>query len=131
MDTIEQVNQDLAAINRVWQDPESLSALILRISLKYGELGDLVSEAEGEMDAQKERYEYDVAKQVIQGVKDGRSVASSEAEAKIDYREAYRLYLTAKKNYGSLKRKRDSVEKIIDAARSRLALIRSDMRLQP
>lgn len=125
---IERVNEAMEAINRHWADPENLSALILKLSLIYGELGDLVTEAEFEMDSVKERYDYDVATRILELVEEGSSVAAAEPRAKQEYRQGFREQLTAKKNYGILKRKRDSVEKVIDASRSRLSLIKSDIR---
>jgi|ERR1019366_7876786 hypothetical protein len=129
MDVIKQIDEDLEAINRHWEDPNELSALILRLSLRYGDLGDLVTEAELEMDEQKATLDYTQADLIRKSLNLDQTAAWSAANAKAETQEQIKSYLTAKASYGKLKRKRDSVEKIIDAARSRLSLIKSDIRL--
>lgn len=125
--TIEKIQTDLLLINKNWQNPETLSALILRLALLYSDLGDLVTTAEFEMDSIKERYDYDVAKRTLELVEGGLAVNRADLQAKQEYRQGFRDQLKAKNDYGMLKRKRESLERVLDATRSRLSLIKSDI----
>lgn len=128
MSIVEQIDSDLKAINKHWSNPEMLSALLLRLSLSYGELGDLVSASEFEMENLKEQYDYETTKTITELTKADKSVASSQLEAKLIHRDKYKTYLEAKYSHTIVRLKRQAVEKIIDASRSRLSLIKGDIK---
>jgi len=132
--TPEQIVQDITdsigAVNKYWADPEMLSAINLRISLAYEGLGNLVTDAESAMDDLKHDYELNVDQLKLSYVQEGDSATVAESKAKIELALDYKAYLKAKSNYNQLKRRREAVESILDQSRSRLSLIRGDIRQQ-
>lgn len=128
-DLITKIDSDIQAIARNWANPDGLSGIMLRLAKNNSYLGDLVTEAEAAMDEAKHEYEHLLDTRAL-GLMDDQKVSKTYAEskAKIEFKPDFENYLTAKKNYGLLKRKRDSLDTIIDTARSRLSLIKGDIR---
>lgn len=134
-EVVSAVQNDVEAVNRQWQDPENLSAIGLRLALNFEKLGDLVTESESIMDAAKSDYDHHIDTRTLELVKTmdndtgklyGAGVAKQMAEA--EYHEEWVAYLETKRKYGRVQRKRQAVEKIMDQVRSRVSLIKGDIR---
>lgn len=128
MDIIQKIDADCEAINRKWEDPEGLSVIILRLALSNKTLGDLVSMAEYEMDVARAHYEHARESRKLELVKAKMGAGVAESTAKVETDDQLQDALETKRKYGLLRRKRDSLNTIIDATRSRLSLIKGDIR---
>lgn len=138
LDLVEEIRKDEEAINRHWTDPEMLSAIILRLSIKSSTLGELVTESENAMDRAESFYKHKIDTRTLDlrtetDSETGKKYAVGVAEvlARVEVEEDKETYLERKRVYQTLKRKREDLEKVIDAARSRLSLIKGDIQRTP
>lgn len=118
-------------LREIWEhleNPELLSFDILRLAVKSGGLGTHLIEAEFDMDQAESQYKYQVDKRKLELVKQGESATVSESTAKVELQEDYSAYLERKKAYKAIKIKREDTDRAIDAVRSRLSLVKTDLR---
>lgn len=112
------------------KDPENLSQDILKLSVLNGGLGNYLAEAHETERQAEATYKYEVDKLKLELVKAGDSATVAESKAKIERFDLQAEWLVAQHNLTVLKLKRQDTDSAIDAARSRLSLIKNDIRQQ-
>lgn len=118
-------------IREIWRsvdDPETLSQAILRLSVLNAGIGNFLHEAMLEESAAERHYKFMLDKQKLALVDEGKSATVAESMAKIAYNDTLKNWHEKTHAVNILKLKRNDVDRIIDAARSRLSLIKLDIR---
>jgi hypothetical protein len=124
-------------IEAQWQhqsDPENLSIALHKLEVKIGMLSPHVAQAEYDVNTAKADYEVDFDKLKLEYMKEkdekGKAVSATVAEsrARIDMADDMLELYAIKKAHTLLKLKREDTQRIVDAARSRLSLIKQDLR---
>lgn len=110
-----------------WDDPETLSGLILKLSVLYAPLGNYLAQARDEERKMDTYIKYHFANHKRSHIEHGDSVALAETKARTELENQYKDQDFAANRIDILKLKREDVEKLIDAARSRLSLIKGDI----
>lgn len=117
----------------IWKhisDPENLSTDILKLAVLNGGLGNWLAEAQDIERKAEVDYKHRVDEYKLGFVKDGDSATVAETKAKLAHHDVMQDWLTAQHNATVLKLKRHDTDSAIDAARSRLSLIKGDIRNQ-
>lgn len=118
-------------LKEVWQhleDPENLSKDILKLAVLNGGIGNWLAEAQDLERRVEAAYKHDVDRKKLDYVKAGDSATVSESKAKLDLAEQMDAWLDAQHQVTVLKLKRQDTDQAIDAARSRLSLIKQDIK---
>lgn len=116
------------------ENPETISKIILELSVKNMGLGNMVIEA---MDFERQaetQYKYEVDKTKLDIMRTERddkdksvSATYSESKAKIETKQLLDEWNECKHKLDVLKVKRSDLDKVIDTGRSRLSLIKQDI----
>lgn len=115
----------------VWthlEDPQNLSLDILKLAVLNGGLGNWLAEAQDTERHEEANYKNMVDKVKLSLVATGDSATVAESKAKQLNYSSLQLWLQAQHTVTVLKLKRQDTDQAIDAARSRLSLIKQDMK---
>lgn len=125
---LEQIHERAQAVWKSKDNPETLSKVLVELAgLNWG-LGEylvLADEAEREL---KTELDYEKAKILDQLTKSGESVAKAEIQATLSSRDKRREYNAVAHGKELYKLRRKDTEKLMDAIRSRLSLIKEDIK---
>lgn len=132
---ITEIDTLTSEITEAINNPETISKCLLQIALKNDRLGNLYVMALDMERVAKTDYEYqlDESKLKIMATEvddKGKRVSATYAESRSRIRKKDLLdeLNTAKHTVDVLKVKRNDIDRIIDAARSRLSLIKNDIK---
>lgn len=127
-DILEQIHQRAQVVWKDKDNPENLSKILVELAgLNWG-LGEylvLADEAEREL---KTELDYEKAKIVNEITKSGESVAKAEIQATLGTREKRKEYNQVAHGKELYKLRRKDTEKLMDAIRSRLSLIKQEIK---
>lgn len=113
---------------RYSDDPENLSKTILELAIKNAGIGNHLADAEAlEADA-KAHWRYKIEKRKLELVDEGKSATVAESKAELEHFEEGQEYRQLKKAVTLLKLKRDDINRIFEGGRSRLSVIKADLR---
>ena len=132
-DATDILKQIEAKAREVWankDNPETLSKLLVDLSVLNWGLGTYQSDADDAERTLKTELDYQRAKIVKQLTGAGESVAKAEVEATLNLKDKRGEYNEVKHGLELFKIKRRDCEKIMDALRSRLSLIKQDIKEQ-
>lgn len=118
-------------INTIWRsldDPETLSKTLEQLAVKYRGIGNYLHEAYNEQIDAKRRHDHYVETQKLHYVGQGDSATVAESKAKIDSHDQKEKLDEANKRLTWLKLAREDIELNLDVGRSRLSLIKGDIR---
>lgn len=127
---VEQVDELVKQIYTQLDNPEYLSRSVLALSVLYAGLGNYLVEARDQERVLDVAYKVEFGRVKLKYVKEGDSATIAESRARLDLVGFAENILAANKRVDILKLKREDVDKLIDAARSRLSLIKGDMQRQ-
>lgn len=122
---LDQIEQE-TKMTKDWEDPDFLSTLLLRLASYYATLGRFVAEAEQNQNFAELYYKGGREKTKVEQLEEGDSVALSESKAELSSQEARTEYINLKYKARILFLARQSLEKTMDACRSRLSYIKSE-----
>jgi hypothetical protein len=109
-----------------WDDPNYLSELLLRLASYYSTLGRFVAEAEQRQDFAEIQYKVGREQAKVDNIQSGDSVALAESKAAVlagvDQNEVVNLKYKARLLFLT----RQSLDKTLDAIRSRLSYVKMD-----
>lgn len=125
---ITEIDSILSVIWNSLENPDILSREILKMSVLYAGLGNYLAEAREAERKAEQHYKFLIETTKLDYVAAGDSATVSESKAKVEAHEAQETYLQSAKRVDMLKLKREDVERILDATRSRLSLIKGDIR---
>lgn len=120
-----------AKAREVWKhkdDPETLSKLLVDLSVLNWGLGQWLSDADDAERTLKTELDYQRAKIIKTLTGAGDSIAKAEVEATLNLQDKRKEYNEVKHGLELYKLRRKDTEKIMDALRSRLSLIKQDIR---
>lgn len=123
---VERIDKLRLTISENRHSPEIISECLEGLAFAFSDLGDLMVDATVESDRLEDLYKYEIQVQFM-AHKKTLTVAESEIQARLDCDGRRQEWREAEKNAKTLKVKRESVEKILDATRSRLSLIKGDI----
>lgn len=130
--TPEEIIQDVDDLVRAvwtdWENPEKLSEDLMKLAVLYTPIGNLLAEARDDERREEADYKYRVEVDKLDHIAEGDTATKAESKAKVQHREQQKIVFTLTRQSEALKFKREDVEKLIDAARSRLSLIKGDLR---
>lgn len=124
---VAEVDDLVRAVWSAWEDPETLSGLILKLSVLYAPIGNYLAQAREEERWEETMYKSAVNKGKIHYVSEGDSATLAESKSHEDHTQDKNDWVETQNRVDTLKLKREDVEKLIDAARSRLSLIKGDI----
>lgn len=122
--------QTETTISSQWEDPNYLSELLLRLASYYSTLGSFVADAEQQQDFAKTKFEVMRETAKVDYITEGDSVALAESKAVTVTKGEKDEYAKLKYKARLLFITRQSLEKNLDAIRSRLSYIKSDQQAQ-
>lgn len=109
-------------------DSETISKTLFELAILSVGLGNHLIEALDRERQLESSYKYKIDVRVLEGVEAGEAVNKSELKARKELNTHKDNWLEAKRQVDILKIKRADLEKVIDTGRSRLSLIKNDMR---
>ena len=113
-------------VNEKWEDPNYLSELLVRLASYYSTLGKPLAEAEQNEDFAKLNYELVRERFKVERVEAGDSVALAESKAAVQVKLDKDEWANSKYKARLLFLTRQSLDKTMDALRSRLSYIKMD-----
>lgn len=134
-DIVAEIDDVLRDIWKHMEDPENLSRDILKLSVLNGGLGNWLAEAQDLERRMEAAYKHDVDARMLniretEKNEKGHPPAIDYAKAKATIEKAEQLdaWLDGQHQVTVLRLKRQDTDQAIDAARSRLSLIKQDIR---
>lgn len=127
---VSEIDDVLRDIWRHFDDPENLSRDILKLAVLNGGLGNGLADAFDNERRAEIVYKHAVDKLKLQLVEKGDSATVAESKAKVEETNKLSVWLEDQHRLTVLKLKRQDTDSAIDAARSRLSLIKQDLRNQ-
>lgn len=122
---LEQVKKELAIDGR-WDDPASLADLLPKLVSLYSSLGQYVADAERDEALAETHYKV-VREQIkVEKLKAGETVKSAEAQAFLAITDDIHEYIRLRHLARLLFLTRQSLDKTMDAARSKISMMKSD-----
>ena len=132
-DILDQIHERAQTVWKSKDDPETLSRVLVELAgLNWG-LGQWLADAEEAERDLKTEYEYHRAKFMNEQTETAGSVAKAEILATLDdnLKEEKKEYNVVKHGLELYKLRRRDTDKLMDAIRSRLSLIKQDIRNEP
>ncbi len=122
---LEQIERE-TKMTRDWESPDYLSNLLLRLASYYATLGKFIAEAEQNQLFAEAYYKLGVEKTKVEQIEEGDSVALAESKAALSAEEAKQEYINLKYKARLLFLARQSLEKSMDAIRSKLSYLKTE-----
>ncbi len=109
-------------------DSEHISKTLFELAILAMGLGNFLIEALDNERMAESTYKSQLDQRVRMGIQEGEAVNKSELKARQESLGEMSKWLKAKRNVDVLKIKRADLDKVIDTGRSRLSLIKNDIR---
>lgn len=126
--------RDQVLENKLWQDGENLSRIVVKLTAYNAYLSELVAEAEADMHAAEAHYKFtfdslllEISQENSKADKaDRMTVDVIKAKVGLATQKELELWNSAKKNFKILSLKRVDTNNLADAMRSRLSFMKSE-----
>jgi hypothetical protein len=125
---VQEIDDVLRDIWKHFHNPENLSTDILKLAVLNGGLGNGLAEAFDAERRAEASYKHSVDKLKLENVTKGDSATVAESKAKQEMFVDQIKWIEKQHQLTVLKLKRQDTDSAIDAARSRLSLIKQDMK---
>jgi hypothetical protein len=109
-----------------WEDPSFLADLLPRLASLYASLGQFIADAERDADNAEVSYKVERESVATSEMEDGRSAVGADKQAVIATEEERREWIKLKHKARLLFLARQSLDRTIEAIRSKLSFIKSD-----
>lgn len=114
-------------IEKLWQDGDKLSQMIVKLSGLVAFMGDHIAEAELNAKELETAYKYDRDKKFLELKEQKYADEKAKAQSGIETAPKYHEFLLAQDKARILNLKRMDTNNMIDAMRSRLSFMKSEM----
>lgn len=125
---ITKVDKLIFSLRTLQDDPENLSKALDNLAILARLLGKFLVAAEEEANITKTQYNYLLNKQTLEYISGGKAAGVSETMAKQALKPELDTLYKWQHNVSVLKIARDDIDRIINTNRTRISLIKGDIR---
>lgn len=128
LDLVNDIDEKAKALYKSLDSPEDISKILFEMAILSVGLGNHLIEALDSERQLESGYKASLDKHVRVGIEEGDAVNKAELKARHLSKDEKLKWLESKRQVDILKIKRADLEKVIDTGRSRLSLIKNDIR---